>query len=63
MAQMMRQCAQCGTLDRRKAWGSADEAARDRAFEEAWTCSSCAWTEFELVEAEAEPAEESRGRP
>ena len=32
-------------------WKSADDAAKDPAFDK-WTCPTCAWTEFELVEAQ-----------
>jgi hypothetical protein len=54
MAEMMRKCSQCGTVDRRASWSSAADAAKDDAFNRPWTCASCAWTEFDLVEAEAE---------
>jgi hypothetical protein len=54
---LIRKCMECGTLDKRATWSSADEAAKDGGLER-WTCSTCAWTEFELVdtEQEAEPA-------
>ena len=35
-------------------WPSAEDAAKDPVFDR-WTCPKCAWTEFDLVEAEAEP--------
>ncbi len=54
MPRLTRKCAQCGALDERQTWKSADEASRDRAFQSSWTCSSCAWPEFELVDADAE---------
>ncbi len=56
MARLVRKCAQCGTLDSKQTWSSADDAAKQGAFDGTWTCSTCAWTEFDLVEAEEEPA-------
>ncbi len=55
MARLIRKCSQCGTVDARRSWASADEAAKDGTFDESWTCPSCAWTEFELTEEELEP--------
>jgi hypothetical protein len=54
---MIAKCEQCGKVDTRKEWASADEAAKQGAFQ-GWTCPSCAWTEFELVDADeaAQPA-------
>jgi hypothetical protein len=54
MARMARQCTQCGAVDSRTTWASADEAAKQGAFDGKWSCSSCAWTDFELVEADAD---------
>jgi len=59
MAQFVKKCDQCGTLDRRSEWGSADAAAKDPAYDRPWTCSSCAWSEFDLVDISAERGEES----
>jgi len=50
---LIRKCEKCGSLDNRATWSSADEAAKEGAFS-GWTCPTCAWTEFDLVEAEAE---------
>ena len=50
---LMRKCTQCGTVDPRGAWDSPADAAKDGAFNGKWACSSCAWTEFDLVEADA----------
>jgi hypothetical protein len=50
-----RKCEQCGRVDMRATWPSADDAAKDPVHER-WTCPMCAWTEFDLVEADAEPA-------
>jgi hypothetical protein len=52
---LIRKCEKCGSLDNRSSWSSADEAANKGAFDN-WTCPTCAWTEFELVESEEEPA-------
>jgi hypothetical protein len=52
---LIRKCEKCGSLDNRSTWSSADDAAKDDAFNN-WTCPTCAWTEFDLVEAEQEPA-------
>ncbi len=50
----VRKCEKCATIDNRESWSSATEAADKGAFK-SWTCPSCAWTEFDLVEeAEAE---------
>lgn len=54
MAQLMRKCSQCGTVDTRNAWSSPADAAKDGAFEGKWSCASCAWTEFDLVESDAD---------
>jgi hypothetical protein len=50
----VRKCDKCGTIDVREQYSSPTEAADKGAFKN-WTCASCAWTEFELVEeSEAE---------
>jgi len=59
MAEMVRKCAQCGTVDRKFSWKSVADATGNPEFERPWTCGSCAWTEFELVSSDAE-AESSR---
>ena len=51
----VKKCEKCGHIDQRASWKSADEAAKDPGFD-AWACPTCAWTEFDLVEAEQEPA-------
>jgi hypothetical protein len=58
MARLMRKCSQCGTTDTRQAWASVDEATKQGAFDHPWTCPNCAWPEFELAEAEQEPAKQ-----
>ena len=58
----VRKCEQCGSVDARQSWSSAAEAADQGAFQN-WTCPSCAWTEFHLVEeSEAATAETSARR-
>jgi len=52
---LIRKCEKCGSLDSRASWSSTDQAAKDDAFTN-WTCPTCAWTEFDLVETEEEPA-------
>jgi predicted nucleic-acid-binding Zn-ribbon protein len=47
----VRKCEKCGNVDDREQWSSPTEAADKGPFK-AWTCPSCAWTEFELVDAE-----------
>ena len=58
----VRKCEQCGNVDARQQWSSAAEAADQGAFLN-WTCPSCAWTEFDLVDdsetATAETAAQS----
>jgi hypothetical protein len=49
-----RKCEQCGRIDTRVTWSSPEDAAKDPVFA-TWTCPMCAWTEFDLVEAEAQP--------
>ncbi len=56
----VRKCEQCGSVDARQNWSSAAEAADQGAFQK-WTCPSCAWTEFDLVE-ESETAEAATPR-
>jgi hypothetical protein len=58
MAPMARKCAQCGATDSRTTWASADEAAKQGAFDGKWSCSSCAWTDFDLVEADTDAAKQ-----
>ena len=41
---LIRKCEKCGSLDSRASWSSADDAAKDGAFNN-WTCPTCAWTE------------------
>jgi hypothetical protein len=52
---VVRKCEQCGKVDSRTSWKSSADAAKDPAFEK-WTCPTCAWTEFDLVEAQPEEA-------
>jgi hypothetical protein len=56
----VRKCDKCQHIDDRQTWSSATEAADAGAFQN-WTCPTCAWTEFELVEeSEAQTATPSR---
>ena len=50
----VRKCEQCGRIDGRVSWPSVEDAGRDPVFA-TWTCPMCAWTEFDLVEAEEQP--------
>jgi hypothetical protein len=52
---VVRKCENCGKTDPRATWKSTDDAAKDPGFDK-WTCPMCAWTEFDLVEAEEQPA-------
>jgi hypothetical protein len=53
---VVRKCDKCEHIDERQTWASAKEAADAGAFQQ-WTCPTCAWTEFDLVEtSEAEAA-------
>lgn len=54
----VRKCDKCGTVDARQTWSSPSDAADQGAFDK-WTCPSCAWTEFELVD-EAEEVQATR---
>ena len=49
----VRKCEKWGTIDSRQRWSSPSESASQDAFSN-WTCVSCAWTEFDLVEEETE---------
>jgi hypothetical protein len=51
MASLIRVCTQCDATDDRQSWSSTDEAADAGVFKAPWTCSTCAWTEFDLVES------------
>jgi hypothetical protein len=53
---LVRKCEKCGNIDSRQRYSSTDDAASKDAFSD-WTCPSCAWTEFDLVDeaTEAEP--------
>ena len=59
MARLVRKCEQCGSVDSRNSWASADEAAKQNAFDDKWSCSSCAWTEFDLVEVDGETTDQA----
>jgi hypothetical protein len=48
-----KKCEQCGRVDARVTWPSPDDAAKDPMYLK-WTCPNCAWTEWDLVDAEAE---------
>jgi len=48
-----KKCEQCGNVDTRMTWPSAQDAAKDPMFAK-FTCPNCAWTEFDLVDAEQE---------
>jgi hypothetical protein len=48
-------CTKCEKLDTRRSYASPDDGAKHGTFER-WTCPTCAWTEFELVD-EPTPAE------
>ena len=52
---LMAKCTKCGNVDDRQTYASVDDAAKQGVFER-WTCQVCAWTENELVEAEAAQA-------
>ena len=56
----VRKCEKCGNVDARQQWSSTTEAADKGAFTEAWTCQTCAWPEFDLVEASEAEAASSR---
>jgi hypothetical protein len=49
-----RKCESCGNVDKRVTWKSLADASKDPMFDR-FTCPNCAWTEFDLVEAEPEP--------
>ena len=51
MANYVRKCTSCGALDDSASWESAEKAADDGVFSQPWTCATCAWTEFDLVQA------------
>ena len=57
----VRKCEESGSVDTRERWESPSQAASQDAFTE-WTCPSCAWTEFDLIEEEsqAEPQATTR---
>ena len=52
---VVRKCEHCGRIDARVSWPSEKDAGKDPVLA-TWTCPMCAWTEFDLVEAEEEPA-------
>lgn len=52
----VRKCEQCGRIDARMSWPSREDAAKDPVHDR-WTCPNCAWTEFDLVEGEAQEAQ------
>ena len=46
----VRKCDKCSHIDDRERWSSTAEAGDQGAFQQAWTCPTCAWTEFDLVD-------------
>ena len=57
MAHIERRCTRCGAFDDRESWSSSDDASKN-AFEKPWTCTTCAWTEFDLEDKDAQGAQE-----
>jgi len=49
MAKMVLRCTRCSKIDTAREFSSADEA---QGAMEHWACSRCAWTDWELVEAD-----------
>ena len=56
MADMVLRCTRCGKVDDTRNFKNANVAQASMAH---WACSRCAWTDWELVEADkaAEPIE------
>jgi hypothetical protein len=52
----VRKCENCQTVDRRESWDSVAAASEAGIFDAPWACSSCAWSEFDLIEASEELA-------
>jgi hypothetical protein len=57
----VRKCEQCGRIDARVSWSSPQDASKDPVFA-TWTCPNCAWTEFDLVEADKQDQEQPVAR-
>jgi hypothetical protein len=55
---LVRKCDKCGAIDARTSWRSAEQAAKEGAFDR-WACPTCAWPEFDLVEQAKEPVQTS----
>jgi len=49
MAKMVLRCTRCNKIDASREFSSADQAQGSM---EHWACSRCAWTDWELVEAD-----------
>jgi hypothetical protein len=49
-----KKCEHCGNVDKRVTWPTAQDASKDPMFA-TFSCPNCAWTEFDLVEVEAQP--------
>ena len=49
-----KKCEQCGKVDKRVTWPTAQDASKDPMFA-TFSCPNCAWTEFDLVEVERQP--------
>ena len=58
MARIERRCTRCGAFDDRESWSSGEEASSKGAFDKPWTCTTCAWTEFDLEDKDAQQAKE-----
>ena len=58
----VRKFEKCGNLDAREAWSWPTEAADKGAFT-SWTCPSCAWTGFDLVEEQEVGQRETEAQP
>ena len=49
MADMVLRCTRCSKIDDTRSFENANQAQDSMAH---WACSRCAWTDWELVEAE-----------
>lgn len=61
MADMVLRCTRCGKVDDTRTFENANQAQDSMAH---WACSRCAWTDWELIEADqaAEPVEAASHR-
>jgi hypothetical protein len=60
MAKMVLRCTRCGQVDSQRQFENANQAQSTMSH---WACSRCAWTDYELVDADSADLQAKVGAP